>query len=296
MLRRAHIIQACLLAVPPLYWIQAQDSLELPARNLGPSIVTVTAYDKTGKEISRGKGFFVTESGRVLTIRSLVVTDGARVEARTFDGKTYKVTGIVNENKEADLAIITVDLSKRKSTPLKVGGAIPAVGEKAVVIGSTTDRIIESTVSDIQDGPTGKIVQLTGHVTPGSTGSPVVNLNGEVFGVVNFQTERDSGFSAYAGSSLISLASSVERPKLLNNPRPQYTNVAQRMGLEGDVILRVLVGTDGLVKRAVLIRGLPMGLNDEALKAAYKMKFRPALKDGQPVNYWYPVIIEFRLK
>lgn len=86
------------------------------------------------------------------------------------------------------------------------------------------------------------------------------------------------------------------KPVPLNQPVPDYTDAAKRNGVEGTVRLRVLIGPDGLVKQARLIRGLPDGLNEEALRAAFKLKFKPAMVNGQPVNFWAPVDVEFRLK
>lgn len=60
--------------------------------------------------------------------------------------------------------------------------------------------------------------------------------------------------------------------------------------------MRVLVGADGLVKAARILDGLPDGLNDEAFKVVYQMKFKPAMKDGNPVDYWIPIYMDFNLK
>lgn len=86
------------------------------------------------------------------------------------------------------------------------------------------------------------------------------------------------------------------KPVALNRPEPSYTETARANGVQGAVRVRVLVGADGAVKRAYIIRGLPDGLDEEAVKAAYKMRFRPAMKDGQAVAYWVPVDVQFNLR
>jgi TonB family protein len=61
--------------------------------------------------------------------------------------------------------------------------------------------------------------------------------------------------------------------------------------------VRILVDTNGAVKEVVVIRGLPDGLNEQAIRAAYQMRFRPAMKNGQPVSYWMNnVEVEFNLR
>ncbi len=87
------------------------------------------------------------------------------------------------------------------------------------------------------------------------------------------------------------------RPILLNQPRPLFTEEARKNKVQGVVRARILVDTNGAVKEVVLTRGLPDGLNEQAIRAAYQMRFRPAMKSGQPVSYWLSnVEIEFNLR
>ncbi len=86
------------------------------------------------------------------------------------------------------------------------------------------------------------------------------------------------------------------RPVVLKPVYPGYTEQARRNRVQGRINMRILVGTDGTVKEVIIIDGLPDGLNDEALKAAYKLKFKPAMKDGNPVGFWLPIDMSFNLK
>jgi TonB family protein len=86
------------------------------------------------------------------------------------------------------------------------------------------------------------------------------------------------------------------KPVPLNNPRPRYTSEARANKTQGEVTVRVLVGVDGLVKDVRVIRGLPDGLTEEAVKVAREVKFKPAMKDGQPVEHWVPLIMTFSLR
>ena len=61
--------------------------------------------------------------------------------------------------------------------------------------------------------------------------------------------------------------------------------------------MRILVDSSGEVREVVIVRGLPDGLNEQAIQAAYQMRFRPALKNNQPVPYWMNnVLVEFNLR
>ena len=93
-----------------------------------------------------------------------------------------------------------------------------------------------------------------------------------------------------------SAAVSVDtKPIPLNNPQPRYTEEARDNKIEGNVTMRVLIGADGQVKRVRIVRGLPDGLDEQAIQAAYQLRFTPAMKDGKPVAYWMPVVVEFSL-
>jgi periplasmic protein TonB len=92
-------------------------------------------------------------------------------------------------------------------------------------------------------------------------------------------------------------ATSVDQgPVLLNNPQPRYTEEARKNKIQGVVLVRVLIGSDGQVKRVTVTRGLPDGLDEQAIQAAYQLRFKPAMKSGQPVSFWKPVQIEFNLR
>ncbi|HWC76631.1 MAG TPA: energy transducer TonB [Blastocatellia bacterium] len=86
------------------------------------------------------------------------------------------------------------------------------------------------------------------------------------------------------------------RPMALNRPRPNYTEEARKNKIQGVVLARLLIGADGAVKQVRITRGLPDGLNEEAIRAAYQIRFKPAMKSGQPVAFWQGVEIEFNLR
>ncbi len=86
------------------------------------------------------------------------------------------------------------------------------------------------------------------------------------------------------------------RPVPLNEPRPNYTEEARQHKITGVVRARVLIGSDGLIKQVRIIRGLPDGLNEEAIRAAMQMRFKPAMKNGQAVSYWTSLDVEFNLR
>jgi TonB family protein len=99
------------------------------------------------------------------------------------------------------------------------------------------------------------------------------------------------------GGSRNGPATSVDtRPIPLNNPQPRYTEEARKNKIQGNVVARVLVSASGQVQKVTITRGLPDGLDEQAIQAAYQLRFKPAMKNGQPVSFWIPVVIEFNLR
>jgi TonB family protein len=74
------------------------------------------------------------------------------------------------------------------------------------------------------------------------------------------------------------------RPTILYKEKAKYTEVARRQYIRGTVVLNVIFFADGQIGSMRVVRGLPYGLTVQALTAAEKIRFEPALKDGQPVS------------
>jgi len=105
--------------------------------------------------------------------------------------------------------------------------------------------------------------------------------------------ERTTSASKVSDSSNVSVST---KPVQLNAPQPSYTTKARANLVEGNVVVKVLVGADGTVKKVRVLTGLPYGMSYQAMDAAYQLRFKPATKDGQAVAYWMSVLVEFHLR
>jgi len=85
------------------------------------------------------------------------------------------------------------------------------------------------------------------------------------------------------------------RAVITAKPRPSYTKEARRNGVQGFVRLKVLLSARGKIARVRVVKGLPAGLTENGIRAACKMEFKPAMKDGQPVAQWLTAEYVFRL-
>lgn len=78
-------------------------------------------------------------------------------------------------------------------------------------------------------------------------------------------------------------------------PEAGYTREARRVGVQGNVILRVLLLANGKLDRVRVVRRLPYGLTENAIRAACEIKFKPAMKAGKEVSQWVTLAYAFRL-
>ena len=83
--------------------------------------------------------------------------------------------------------------------------------------------------------------------------------------------------------------------EVLFKPKPMYTDEARAKKLEGDVLLQVVFTASGEVKIERIVQGLGYGLDESAETAARQIRFRPAQRDGQPVDFPAIVHITFEL-
>ena len=167
----------------------AQDALPELVRRIKPSVVAIVTYDVKGDKLSRGSGFF-TAPDRVITNRH--VLEGAyKAEIHTVNELAYTVKGVLAVDGEGDIALLQVDIPPGVASPLTVIRTSPQEGESIVVIGNPLGlegSISNGIVSAVRDIPNfGRIIQITAPISSGSSGSPVVNMRGEVVGVATLQ-------------------------------------------------------------------------------------------------------------
>ena len=92
-------------------------------------------------------------------------------------------------------------------------------------------------------------------------------------------------------------AGAVQPPVLLGFEKPQYPTVARRMGVQGDVVMRLQVDAAGAVTGVELVKGVSetAGIDAAALRAARTARFKPATQNGKPVPSSYTLTLPFRL-
>jgi protein TonB len=118
--------------------------------------------------------------------------------------------------------------------------------------------------------------------------------------------ERDQDYSCTSDGTLAHLLDPPDvagfspkevdvKAEITAKPLPGYTREARRMNVEGVVTLKVLLLANGKLDRVRVVRRLPFGLTENAIRSACEIKFKPAMKAGKEVSQWVTVQYSFRL-
>ncbi len=83
-------------------------------------------------------------------------------------------------------------------------------------------------------------------------------------------------------------------PVLVVSNKPEYTPEARQLNIQGDVVLSVTITSAGTTVVHGVVRGLGHGLDQSAIRSASTYRFRPATRNGQPVDYSTNIIVRFQ--
>ena len=202
--------------------VRAQEDLPALIKKIQPAVVTIIGYNADDKHIRLGSGFFVSEDGQVITAWH-VLQGVARAELKLPRGERYPLTTVLAEDQKADLLKLSVHIPG--GTPfLKVADIRPQVGEHVLVVGSPMgleESVSEGLVSAIRNiKDRGEFLQISAPISPGSSGGPVVNLQGRVIGVAAFQVRGQNINFAVLGGRILALRDGPPRP-LVSHPDGQ---------------------------------------------------------------------------
>ena len=169
---------------------------DLPSlvQRISQSVVLIYGQDKNGKLVSKGTGFFVHRNGRLVT-NFHVIKEVKKLKIKLFDGQFLRVSRSLAEDRGADLVLLDVNTQGRPVKPLALApaGSI-RIGERIVVIGGPLGlqgSVSDGLISAMRKLPRyGTLLQITAPISPGSSGSPVLNLDGEVVGIATLSFKR----------------------------------------------------------------------------------------------------------
>ena len=162
--------------------------------------------------------------------------------------------------------------------------APPVVAPVVSAPADTADRAgvaTESTSTAASQGPG------TGGGTGTGAGTGMGQGNGAGIG---------DGSIAGTGGGPYRPGSGITPPAIQREVKPVYTDEGRRRGVEGDVVLEVVVQADGTVRVLKILQGLGAGLDQRAVEAVRQWKFSPARRHGTAVDVLVEIAVEFRLR
>lgn len=199
------------------------------------AIFQVFSYDEYGAPVSRGSGFFINKDGTGLT--NLHVLSNAKFAfIRDINDSTYQIERITRISEDFDLAEFKISTSKTRFPTLKIMYKVPPKGSDIFVIGSPeglANTVSKGIVSGIQEA--NKIIQISAPISPGNSGSPIMDMTGKVFAMASFQhTEGQNlnfgyfieGFNKLENNVDYTLSSETNRNLyIINEASPTESNL-----------------------------------------------------------------------
>lgn len=113
--------------------------------------------------------------------------------------------------------------------------------------------------------------------------------------LMDLDTAISSSMPNYGDSGDEGFVASSEKPTIKTRAKAEYPEMARRAQIEGTVIVKVLVGPDGLVKDVQILQSVNPILDRQALIAARKWTFNPGKQRNIPVKAWMAIPFNFRL-
>lgn len=148
------------------------------------SVVMVQTLDETGNVISFGSGFFVSSSGIIATNLHVLMGGGEEVTVKLPDGEDVPAE-LIDLDVGNDVATIKVEGEEFPAVQLTPTDSVE-VGEKVLAIGHPLGfehTVSEGLVSAVRHEADQVVIQITAPMSPGNSGGPLFNMNGEVIGI-----------------------------------------------------------------------------------------------------------------
>jgi TonB family protein len=120
----------------------------------------------------------------------------------------------------------------------------------------------------------------------GGEGNSIGNKRGNGYG-----DDGGDGVSGYRGG----FRDNVTQPTLLSKVEPEYSDEARKVKLQGSVFLRIVVDERGHAESIEVTQGLGLGLDERAIEAVKKWRFKPGMRGGRPVPTSAIIQVTFRL-
>ena len=158
-----------------------------------PGVVKLKVCKRDGKGGGYGTGFFISGSGRLITCNH-VIKNAESITAITPYGRVYAVEKIIAVDKTTDLALLQMDVQDEDVPFLKLADELPGFGDIVKTVGYPKGGPLQGASGEVysvgQIATICKTFQISAPVSPGCSGSPVLNASDEVIGIAKAHSRR----------------------------------------------------------------------------------------------------------
>ena len=225
---------------------------------------------------------FAAWSGTVEGVIGLLDA-GAVLEARNEDGETPLHHAALSESGRTISALLAAgaDLEKREErrfwTPLLFAARFGT--------GEAMTALLEAGASPNACDNDGKLP------------FDYARDNEQLKGTDAYWKLNDARFqSREIGEGVFQIGEIIDPPTIIYRRDPIYSEDARKAQYEGTVVLEAIVRKDGSVEIVRVVRGLGLGLDENAMEALSEWRFSPAMRNGQPVDVVLNIEVNFTLR
>ena len=222
-----------------------------------PSIVTVRQLGRNGEKRGTGSGFVISDEGLIVT-NLHVIGEGRSIEVEFFDGSVHEVTEVNAFDRYFDLAVLKIDPKGADLKPLKMADSSELQQGDLIVgfgapqgLGFSVVAGVLSAIRELDPGFIGEgetpdypMLQLAMPIEQGNSGGPVLNLEGEVIGVVTLRhrVTENLGFAVQSN----------DLKALLDKPNPIPISRWRTIGVLDDRLWTTVMGGDWTQRGGVI--------------------------------------------
>jgi TonB family protein len=120
-------------------------------------------------------------------------------------------------------------------------------------------------------------------------------VGGEVGGTPGGTGSGKEGSGTGDKNAPLRVGGDVKAPTVTSKPEPKYTEPARHAHVTGVVVVEAIINKQGSVEDVKVLKGLPMGLSEEAVEAVRKWRFRPGTLNGEPVDVIFDLTVNFKM-
>ena len=209
------------------------------AVSINCSATSTNIFGQQTQTASSGSGFIITEDGYVVT-NYHVVRGASSVEVTLYNGDTYDAT-VIGGDSDYDVAVLKIEatglqpVTLGESADVNVGDTVLAIGNP---LGELTFSMSQGIVSSCDrainvDGTPFNMIQVDCSINPGNSGGPLVNLYGEVVGIVSAK------YSTYSSTTVEGLGFAIP----ISDVRSIITDIMENGAVTDKAYMAITAGT-----------------------------------------------------